>query len=357
MNKNFLRALLLIISTSVFSQVEIAEENKVKVDFSGYLEAFYGYDFNKPTTLTRLGWLYNYNRHNEFNITIGMLRSKISYENVYANIAIQAGTYVDDNYTAESLKLFHEAFIGVYLDKDKKHVVEAGIMPSYIGFESASTFSNLTLTRSIMAESSPFYFTGIKYNYLPNDKWSLALITTNGWQRIEKPNKDALPTFGTQLVYSPNDKTTINWSTFIGDEPVDIEVLRTRYFNDIYIDYAWNDKWKTIAGFDMGYQRNLEGDDFQEWKTITLITQYAVSDKWNIAARAEYFDDQENVIVGVGAPFEVFGASFNIDFIPNSKLKLRTEAKWFDSKEPVFNKETGTTNSNFFVATSLAFEF
>ena len=158
MNRNFLKVVALLITTSVFSQEEGKEESKVNVDFSGYLEAFYGYDFNKPTSPTRLGWIYNHSRHNEFNINIGMLRSTITYENVYANIAVQAGTYVDDNYTAESLKLFHEAYIGVYLDKDKKHVVEAGIMPSYIGFETASSFSNLTLTRSIMAESSPFYF-------------------------------------------------------------------------------------------------------------------------------------------------------------------------------------------------------
>ena len=358
MNKNFFKALFLIIAISNgYAQENTTEEPKVQIDFSGYLETFYGYDFNKPTTPNRLDWIYNHSRHNEFNINMGMLRSKISYENVYANIAVQAGTYVDDNYTAESLKLFHEAFIGVYLDKNKKHIVEAGIMPSYIGFESSSTFSNLTLTRSIMAESSPFYFTGVKYNYLPSEKWSLAFITTNGWQRIEKPNNKALPTFGTQIVYSPSENLSINWSTFIGDEPVGLENLRTRYFNDIYLNYSWNSKWKSIFGFDMGFQKNIIGDEFDEWKTITFITQYAVSDKWNIAARGEFFEDKENVIVAVGSPFEVFGASLNLDFIPNSKLKLRTEAKWFDSKEPIFSKGIETTNSNIFVSTSLAIEF
>lgn len=208
-----------------------------------------------------------------------------------------------------------------------------------------------------MAESSPFYFTAVKYNYVPNDNWSLAFVTTNGWQRIEKPNNKALPTFGTQIVYTPTDKTTLNWSTFIGDEPVDTDVLRTRYFNNLFVDHGWNEKWRTILGFDMGFQKSIVNDAFQDWKTVTLITQYAVSKKWNLAARAEYFEDKENVIIGAISPVEVFGASFNVDFIPNSKLKLRTEAKWFDAKEPIFNKETGMTNSNFFLVTSLAFEF
>jgi hypothetical protein len=356
MNKKFLKVLLLLVTTSLFSQEETTQESKVNIEFSGYLETYYGYDFNKPDS-KRLSWVYNHNRHNEFNINIGMLRSRITYDNIYANVAIQAGTYVDDNYTAESLKLFHEAFIGIYLDKDKKHVVEAGIMPSYIGFESAASFSNLTLTRSIMAENSPFYFTGVKYNYMPNDKWSLAFITTNGWQRIEKPNNKTLPTLGTQIVYKPNNKTLINWSTYIGDEVAGMDALRTRYFNDLYVDYTWNDKWKSIAGFDIGFQKSFTTDDFQTWKTITFITQYAVSNKWNLATRAEYFEDKQNVIIGLDKSLEVFGASLNLDFIPNSKFKLRTEAKWLDSKEPVFNKETGTTNSNFFLSTSLALTF
>ena len=42
------------------------------------------------------------------------------------------------------------------------------------------------------------------------------------------------------------------------------------------------------------------------------------------------------------------------DYLPNSKVKLRTEARYFDSKEAIFfdNK-----SNNFFVTTSLSFEF
>lgn len=355
MNKFFLRVVILIAGSHLLFSQE--DEKKINVDFSGYLEAFYGYDFNKPETYNRLDWIYNHSRHNEFNINMGMLRSKISYDNMYANIAIQAGTYVDDNYTAESLKLFHEAFLGVYLDKEKKHNLEVGIMPSYIGFESSSTFSNLTLTRSIMAESSPFYFTGIKYNFSANDKWSFSFITTNGWQRIEKPNHKALPTFGSQIVYSPTENTTINWSTYIGDEPIATDVLRTRYFNNIYIDHSWSDKWKTLAGFDYGTQKSSIGNANEEWKTITIITQYSFSEKWDIAARVEYFDDPKNVIVNPGSPFEVFGASLNLDFIPNSKLKFRTEAKWFKADENIFLKGGKNINNNLFISSALAFEF
>ena len=55
--------------------------------------------------------------------------------------------------------------------------------------------------------------------------------------------------------------------------------------------------------------------------------------------------------------FDVLGLSANLDFLPNSKFKIRTEARWMDSKEPNFVKNNSFVNSNFMLATSLAFEW
>ena len=140
------------------------------------------------------------------------------------------------------MKYISEAYLGLYLDTAKKQTIEAGIMPSYIGFESATTASNLTLTRSILAENSPYFMTGVKYNYTPSAKWSFSGLLTNGWQRINKPNKKALPSFGSQLAYKPSDNATINWSIFIGDEPIGTD-LRTRYFSNLYYDFKWKNKF------------------------------------------------------------------------------------------------------------------
>ena len=38
--------------------------------FSGYVEAYYQYDFNKPADNNRPGFIYSHNRHNEFNLTL-----------------------------------------------------------------------------------------------------------------------------------------------------------------------------------------------------------------------------------------------------------------------------------------------
>lgn len=338
-----------------FSAMSFAQEkDSLKIKVSGFLETYYAYDFSNPTTDTKLPFMYNYNRHNEFNVNNGLIRTQLQYGNTYASIAIHAGTYVEDNYASEDIKLVSEAYVGMYLNDNKKSSIEVGIMPSYIGFESATTASNLTLTRSILAENSPYFMTGVKYNYKPNDKWSFSGLVTNGWQRINKPQKDVAPALGTQIIYKPSEKATLNWSTFIGKEFYGTELVM-RYFNNLYWDNTWNSKWRTILGFDFGIQDSSSlNDKHLFWMSPVLIAQYSINTKWQTAFRVEYYQDENNVIIATSDASKTSGASLNFDYLPNSKVKLRTEARYLDSKEAIFfdNK-----SNNFFVTTSLSFEF
>jgi hypothetical protein len=270
---------------------------------------------------------------------------------------LQSGTYVDDNYVNEKIKYLNEAYVGLYLDKSKKQSVEVGILPSYLGFESSTTATNLTLTRSILAENSPYFMTGVKYNYKPSDKWNFAALLTNGWQRINKPQKDVSPSFGTQIIYKSSTNSTLNWSTFVGKEFNGIDYTM-RYFSNLYFDKKWNDKWRTIVGFDYGLQDlSSKNNTSASWLSPVFIAQYSINPKWQTAFRTEYYQDEKNVIIDINDEFKTLGFSLNLDYLPNSKLKLRIEARYFDSKKEVFAKGSDLVNSNFFLTTSLSFEF
>ncbi|MBC7525004.1 MAG: porin [Flavobacterium sp.] len=333
--------------------VHSQENSAVKIDFSGYVDLYYLYNFNQPTALESVPFLYNYNRHNEFNSNISLFRTKVSYQNYYANIALQSGTYVESNYANEKIKYLNEAFIGVFLDAEKKNILEVGILPSYIGFESATTSANITLTRSILAENSPYFMAGVKLNRLISKKVSLAGIVSNGWQKINKPNRKALPSFGAQLVYKPSEKSTLNWSTFIGDEPIE-DNLRTRYFSNLFWDYKWSPKWHTITGFDIGYQKKQSENNFSNWYSPVFITQYELNKKWQTALRLEYYQDKEAVLIGSK---QTLGTSINFDYLPNPKVKFRCEAKYYNANEPFFMRNNQLVRGNFIITTSLSFEF
>ncbi len=207
---------LVLIAAGIFSIPAIAQDTisieKAKpnpLTFSGYVEAFYSYDFNKPANHERPGFLYNFNKHNEVNLNLGLFKVNYNTENVRANLAVMAGTYPQYNLAAEQglLKNIFEANVGIKISKKNNLWIDAGIMPSHIGFESAIGKDNWNLTRSILAENSPYYEAGVKIGFTSkNEKLYAAAMYLNGWQRIQKIPGNQTPAFGTQLTYKPSVK-------------------------------------------------------------------------------------------------------------------------------------------------------
>lgn len=163
----------------------------------------------------------------------------------------------------------------------------------------------------------------------------------NGWQRINKPQKNIAPSIGSQIVYKSSVNSTFNWSTFVGKEFNGVD-YKMRYFSNLYFDKKWNSKWRTIAGFDYGVQ-NLSNADSKSatWLSPIFIGQYCINSKWQTALRAEYYQDEKNVIIATIEEFKTTGVSLNFDYLTNSKVKLRTEARYLDSQKAIFEKNIG----------------
>src|SRR5450631_3101999 len=98
--KKILTATVLILGTAAMAQDSTKKETS-SLAFSGYVEAYYGYDFNKPKDGNRPFFVYSHNRHNEFNVNLAFLKASYSTDRVRANFAIGAGTYMNANYAAE----------------------------------------------------------------------------------------------------------------------------------------------------------------------------------------------------------------------------------------------------------------
>jgi Putative beta-barrel porin-2, OmpL-like. bbp2 len=339
-----------------------AQDSTGSLTISGYAEAFYQYDFNKPSDNNRPGFIYSHNRHNEFNLNLGFIKANYTASRVRANMAIATGTYMNANYSAEPgvLKNVLEANAGVKLSKKKNLWLDAGIMPSHIGFESAISKDCWNITRSILAENSPYFEAGAKLTYTTdNGKWLLSGMALNGWQRITRVNGNSLMSWGTQIQYKPSDKVLLNYSTFIGTDKPDSARL-SRLFHNIYGIFNVTDKFGITAGFDIGTEEKTPGsDDKNTWYSPVLILKYAISDKWAIAARGEYYSDKNGVIIATGTPngFKTTGFSLNIDHSPVKNVLVRLEARNLSSKDEIFVKPSGATNNNTFITSSIAVSF
>lgn len=343
------------------AQIKDSTQNVPLIQLSGYVDVFYVFDFNMPTTNYRQSFSYNYNRHNEFNTNLSFIKASALHKKYRANIALQTGTYTSDNYANETdvLKNIFEANAGISLNKKNTLWVDAGIFASHIGFESAVAFDNATLTRSLLAENSPYYLAGAKLNYSPNNKLEVNILVCNGWQRIQKIQGNSLPSFGTQLKLKPNANTTFNWSTFIGTDYPD-STRRMRYFNNLYGVFQISKKLSITAGFDYGVQQSQKNSgSYNTWFSPIIISQFTIKPFLKTAIRAEYYSDINGIIIATKSinGFNTYGLSGNIDYLPTENTILRFEARWLHSKDDLFTTNNSTSNHNFIIATSLSVRF
>jgi Putative beta-barrel porin-2, OmpL-like. bbp2 len=326
---------------------------------SGYVEAYYSNDLANPADHLRPGFFYSYNRHNEVALNLGFIKAAYNAERVRGNLALMTGTYAQYNLATEPalLQNIYEANAGIKLSKKQDLWLDLGVLPSHIGFESAIGKDCWTLSRSLLAENTPYYETGARLSINSNNgKWYAAALLLNGWQRMTRVEGIQSAILGTQLTYKPSSNVTLNWSTFLGDERPESEIVK-RFFNNFYGVFNFG-KLGLTAGVDIGMQE-AANDENSTWITPIAILRYTINDQWAIAGRAEYYSDQDEVIITTpGNGFETLGLSLNLDYMPVSNVSLRFEGRTLSGKGDYFlNRDGQRSSSNTFFTTALAIAF
>jgi hypothetical protein len=335
------------------------DSNRNQLSISGYIETYYAYDFGSPANHNRPVFMYSHNRHNEVNLNLGF--AKLAYQNtrVRGNLAFMAGTYANANLAAEPgvIKNIFEANVGIKVAATHNIWIDAGIFPSHIGFESAIGKDCWNLTRSILADNSPYYESGIKLGYTShNEKWYVSALLLNGWQRIQRVPGNNTPAFGHQLTFKPSEGITLNSSSFIGSDTPD-SVRQMRYFHNLYGQFTLTRQLDILVGFDMGVQQKAQkSKQYNSWYAPVIIARYRPAEKIRIAARAEFYADGNGVIIQTGTPngFQTFGCSMNMDYHIVQNVVWRIEGRSFFSDDKIFTVKDKPVNHNYSLTTALA---
>jgi hypothetical protein len=336
------------------------EDNKVK--FSGYVEAYYGYDFNKPADHNRPHFIYSHNRTNEVNLNLGFIKANYQSENIRANIAVMAGTYANANLAAEPgvLKNVFEANAGIKLSQSENLWLDVGIMPSHIGFESAVSKDCWVLTRNISSENTPYYESGARLTYSTKDgKLIASLLYLNGWQRITRQDGNNKPAGGIQLTWKPTSGISVNYSNYLGTEGAD-SIRVKRLYHNLYGVFQINDQLGLTLGFDYGtQQKEKDSDERNKVVSSVAILQYKFAEKWALAGRTEHYKDRNGVFISTGSAngFNTMGYSVNVDYSPVPNAVVRLEGKMYDSKDKIFNRNSSMVNANSTITASIAVAF
>jgi hypothetical protein len=180
------------------------EGSLVKVRPTGYIEAYYAWNFNRPANN-----ITNYrgfdNRHNSFTLTnaavgafwdVGPVSGKVmlqigSTPSTYygLNEPVHAGASAANASGPELWKYLQEAYLSYKAPVGRGLKLTAGLMASPIGIEQFAVKDNWAYSRSNLYFGLPYYHAGVRATYELTDRLSATVSVLNGWNSVVDNNE------------------------------------------------------------------------------------------------------------------------------------------------------------------------
>ena len=351
----------------------VATDSAPKLTIGAFVDGYFAWDFGRPPLFDRSffgGTTFTTQpaRHNEFNINLAFVEMRLEAPHYRGRIALQTGTSVQSNYSGEPTngsvsgaslsRMVQEAVAGLRLSDALW--LDAGIFYSHLGMESWASRDNLAYTRSLVADYSPYYQSGVKMTWTPHPTLTAQVNVVNGWQNISENNSGKGA--GVRVDYSVRPLTTITYYNLYSRE----DGSRLRTFNGIGARHTTG--VLTLLGeVDYGTQQRapLEGGR-STWSGWTGVAKVQATPHIGIVVRAEGYDDAEQVIVKTGGvgdianpALHVIGGSVGVDVTPYPRIALRTEFRGWRNRDAIFpdGPARQAQKQNAVLVTSLSLSF
>ncbi len=337
--------------------VAIAQSDTAnKWTFGLYADTYLGLDLLYPNNQEQgISELVSFNRFKEFAINSAIGKVNFQDSLVRFSAGIGTGTYFIKNLSAEPMgyRNIFECYGGLKLSSRNSIWLDAGIMPSHIGYESAISMDQPTLTRSLVSDFSPYYETGVKISKQTSNS-SFSLLWLNGWQRIWRNPKEAGTHLGSQFTFNQGG-FFLNYSGYYGGLGTG-NTADIRIFHDLFTKIKLRDNFQIWLLMDWGSDN--VGNDRKLWWGMTSVVQYKLNKQLSTALRAERFKDNNNrIIVSAPLPANIGGYSWNIDYSLNTAVVLRAEIKQFYSDRTIFyNQDASFSNKSLQGIVSIAWK-
>jgi len=342
-------------------------DTSVRVTFGAFVDTYVAFDAGRPRTLDR-AFTTQAARHAEFNVNLAHVEAALSAPRIRGRMALQAGTSVQVNYAGEPRvgqasggdlsRVIQEAYVGYEVRKG--FWVDAGIFFSNAGLEGWLSRDNATYTRSLVADYSPYYSSGVRATWQVTPALSVRADLVNGWQNISESNEDKA--IGARVDYAIGRGTTLSWYGLAGNEPG----ARLRLFNGIGIKSRLPHDLEFTAQADLGREEPPDslgrGAASRTWAGAMATLRWAMNPRTAVSARTEWYDDKDQVIAttGTSSPLRATGGSLGIDRRLASLLTWRTEARALVNREAIFadrRAASGVSRTNLVAVTSLSLSF
>ncbi len=346
------------------------------VNLSGFVDTTFGYNFNAPQTRTNTLRVFDTQSQsfmiNNAELNLEKPVSKDSPLGFKTSLMFGTDAEVVGSVTT-GLGLgtneidLKDAYVDYLAPLGEGLDIKVGKFATMHGAEVIESKDNWNISRSLLfGFAIPFTHTGVRATY-PVTSWlSTTVGVNNGWDVVDDNNKGK--TLETSFTITPNAKTSITTNYMVGPEQTtDIAQPATaspsgfgsnshmRHLIDIVASYQPIDPLQLKLNLDYGVEKQgvINGFDNSSWTGIAGYARYALTDKWSIASRTEWFHDADgartafnpavaaaNAINGItGTDLKLWETTLTSEYKLNPHLIGRLEYRHDQASEHVFRRQ------------------
>lgn len=318
------------------------------LSITGLVDVNYNYNFNNP--LSRMNTYRNFDvQENSFNINEARLTFQKNAAPVGFRVDLAYGQTMDlVNSDASlggsngqlSLKNVEQAYLTAVVPIGSGLTINAGKMVTHMGSEVIETLGNINYSRSFLFTFAiPYDHNGISAAYTWSPQFSTNLYVYNGWNDVITVNSGK--TLGAEITWTPD--SVFNFTeNFIGgaEEP---NSYAKRYVFDSIFNLQATDALFVTLDADYGQESDTPVG-FAIWKGAALTGKYTLTDVSAIAARGEYYYDQNGFTTGTLQSLKEITATYEYKF--GGSLVTRLEYRYDWSGVGSFEDSNGNFTKN-----------
>jgi hypothetical protein len=342
------RSLAVSAATLVLSGAALAQEaapaatpapapDPPKIDVGGYVDVYYGYNFNETDPLLRTFDV----QHNTFSLSAAEVNfakvptadSPIGFRTdlFFGKAADLTAAFEPEDDGKEIYKHVQQAYVSLLTGKVQW---DAGKFVTPVGAEVIESQDNWNYTRSILfGYAIPFYHLGVRAAVPLTDKVTVGGYLVNGWNNASELNGEK--TVGASLTFKPSPSITLVVNDLVGKET---EGADTRNIFDTTLTLGLTSKLSVMANFDYG----TEGD--VSWWGIAGYAKFQATPSWAVVGRYEYLDDTDGGFMTIGDKAQ--SLTITSDHLIAGAFKARLEYRLDMTDGDYFSKDDGGLTDN-----------
>ena len=234
------------------------------------------------------------------------------------------------------LQNIEEGFISYLAPLGKGLQFDFGKFVTQHGAEVIESKDNWNYSRSFLfALAIPYYHSGLRVTYAPNDKISFMGNIVNGWNNVAENN--GAKTFGLQMLLKPTASLTLAQNYMAGPEQADNTTDRRR-LSDTIVTYTVNDRLSVMGNYDYGSD-TVSGEKVH-WQGVATYAKVQVKPWLAVSPRFEIYDDASGFTTGVAQTLKEGTATLELK--PTDTFIWRIEYRSEFSDTPVFKMPDGS---------------